>query len=601
MGLVRGLVVGLVVCLALAACAVAAPAAQAATFTASSITAPAAGAELFYDADSGSGSVVVSGTVTPALSASGDLLCYSAPGATPFTVATGLAVNAGSFASGVSLQAIASRACRLRLVPHGTVPSDSAAAPFTGPAVSVSERQTHSSSGSTYGYYIVSGTLPWSFSFGSLGECAVGPSYSTDSGTLGSFVLFDGNACLLQSSGIPPDNGTRSGVQIDGLNAYPPGAIPSLTGVSGFAPLSYTATFDAAHDTVAITETDPLEFCTAPGGYPPSTANCPSLGSSGVDVTQTTTLLPGGHVARVDQTFHSIDGRAHALDLLVRQSVATVTTGATPAFEFPGQPVFASHATPDSFSLFPSGPGSIFVVSDGAAAPSTSNPTGAITYSTPPAGASFTSAAGAQLARLLMRYPETLPAGGSWSLGWSFTQAADGATLSSLERVERDRFSQPTVSLSRPPAGLRTQRATVLVAGVASDPVGVASVAVDGVSAALSPTGAFSASLPLKPGADTITVVATNLAGNTATATRTVRYTPPPCVVPRLRGRRLSAAEQLLRGHACAIGRVKRVFSAKVAKGRVVKSSPGVGARRRHGFRVGLTVSRGPARPRGRR
>ena len=575
------------------------PPAGAATFSASQVTAPAAGAELFYDADSGSGSTTVAGTVTPSTtSTSGDLLCYSAPGSAPFTVATGIAVTAGRFSADVSLQAIASRACRLRFVPHGSVPGPTAAASFSGPQVSVSEQFTRSQNGNEYGYYVLSGTLPWSFAFDSLGECAINASYATDTDTLGSYLLFDGAGCLNESSGVAPNQGTRSAVQVDGLNAYPPGAIASLTGVAGFIPLSYSASFDANHDTVTIGETDTLAVCASPGGYPPSTANCPSLTPSGVQVQQTTTLQPGGQIARLTDTFASTDGHAHSLDLLLGQSITAPAANETPAFRFPGQAASAGHGAPDSFDLFGGGPGSIIVIADAAAAPATSNPIGALTYEVPPTAAAFTSAPGARTATFLLHYAESIPASGSVSLSWSYLQAADVAALAPLERAERDRWSHPTLTVRRPRAGLRTRRATLAVSGVAADPVGIASVAVNGIGATITPTGTFTATVALRAGRNLIRAIATNLAGNTTTVTRTVRYTPAPCVVPRLRGRTLAVARRLLAARGCATGRVRSVASRTVARGRIVASVPGAGARRRHGFRVRLTASRGPGRGR---
>src|ERR1700683_5007879 len=102
--------------------------AQAATFTSSNITSPTGGSELFYDFDTGSGSITVQGTVTPALtstaavSTTGDLLCY-VPGVKPFTMATGIPISAGGFDFTVSLSSIFGQACVLRFVPHGQVPS----------------------------------------------------------------------------------------------------------------------------------------------------------------------------------------------------------------------------------------------------------------------------------------------------------------------------------------------------------------------------------------------------------------------------------------------------------------------------------------------
>src|SRR5580692_1535038 len=100
----------------------AAAGAQAATFTSSSITSPTSGSEEFYDFDTGSGSITVQGTVTPALTTTGDLLCYL-PGVKPFTMATNIPVTAGGFDFDVSLSVIFGQACVLRFVPHGTDPS----------------------------------------------------------------------------------------------------------------------------------------------------------------------------------------------------------------------------------------------------------------------------------------------------------------------------------------------------------------------------------------------------------------------------------------------------------------------------------------------
>ena len=68
---------------------------------------------------------------------------------------------------------------------------------FAGPAISVSDQFSHSSAGNMFGYFILSGTLPWSYAFQSLGECPVNSSFATDPSTLGSFSLFVGNGCLL--------------------------------------------------------------------------------------------------------------------------------------------------------------------------------------------------------------------------------------------------------------------------------------------------------------------------------------------------------------------------------------------------------------------
>jgi Glucodextranase, domain B/PASTA domain len=586
---------------AVAASLCASASARAAGFTSSAITVPASGSELFYNGDTGSGSVTVQGTVSPAGTATtGDLLCYGPAQVTPWVLDHGIAVSSsGAFEADASLSVVHGQACTLRLVPAGTTPSASAAAAFTGPEISVSDQYTYATNGNVYGYDLLAGILQWSFEFGALGECAIRSSYSTDPSTLESYSLFDGNACLLQASGIAPDEGTRSGLQIDGLNAYPPAAISSLTGQAGFAPLDYDATWDATHDTVTITETDAPIVCSPPGGYPPSAANCPSLSPSGIEVHQTTTLMPGSQVARVTQQFTDVDGKVHDLDLLFSQSIAAPVDGATPGYEFPGQSVFASHAAPDSYSLFPPGPGSIFVIASSADAPGTANPIGAITYGQPPLSADFVNSTGSRIGTLLMHYSATLPAGGSLTYTWSFSQAADTASLTPLAQVELDRYHTPTLRLARPRSGSTQSSSRIVVSGTATDTVGISSVTVDRRAATVTAGGHFATTVDLHRGRNTIRVVATNVAGNEKTVTATVVYKPPPCIVPGLTGRPLAHARAALSAHGCALGRVRRVHSKSVRKGHVISTTPGRGTHHRHGTKVRVLVSAGPKPVRG--
>ena len=241
-----------------------------AAITASNISTPANGAELFFNGDNGSGSVTVRGTVTNAIAGDkGDLRCYIASDTSFTVVAAGIDVSSGSFATSASLKPIAGQACRLAMVPAGGTATP---AVFTGPAVSVSDQFSHSSSGNLWGYYILTGTLSWSFAFQSVGDCPVTNSYATDPATLGSFPLFAGNACLPKTSGVGAGAGTRSALQIDDQNAYPPAAISGLSSLAGFEPLSYSAGFDAAHDAVIISETELQTVCDPPATYPPAGA-----------------------------------------------------------------------------------------------------------------------------------------------------------------------------------------------------------------------------------------------------------------------------------------------------------------------------------------
>lgn len=568
--------------------------------TASSITSPANDTELFYDADSGSGSVTVQGTVTGAGPGStGDLQCYhnADTAAAKSPVATGIDVSSGSFSANVSLSNIRGAACRLALVPAGQTPTGAAAGAFAGPRVSVSERASLSATGAQYGYSIITGSLGWSFWLGSLGECALRQSYATDTSSLYSYILFDGNACLTAGNAVAPAAPTMSALQIDGANAYPSGAIggagtAALTGQPGFIPLSYTASFDAAYDAVTVTETDFPMICDPPATYPPSASNCPGLHSSGVEIQQTTTVLPGGQVVRVSQTLTDVDGRAHIIDALFGQQVHS-PDGAVPGFEFPNQTSFATHSSPDTFSAWAAGPQSIIVLGDATDGPSLPNPIGAITFNRPPAGADFISARGAATAVFEMHYSDPLAAGGSVVYEWSFSQASSAAGLSPLEQLERDRMAGPVVALYGPRYGSTVHSAKLQVTGRATDNVGIAAFSVDGAGVKLGSDGTFSTTVRVHKGSNTITAVATDAAGNQTSANTVVKYTVlPPCVVPKLRGLTLAAARKALRKGRCSVGKLHRKAAGHIKHGIVIQSKPAARRKLANGARVELILSR---------
>ncbi len=67
----------------------------------------------------------------------------------------------------------------------------------------------------------------------------------------------------------------------------------------------------------------------------------------------------------------------------------------------------------------------------------------------------------------------------------------------------------------------------------------------------------------------------------------------PKCVVPKLKGLTLKAAKSKLKHAHCGVGAIKKRHSKSVRKGKVISSSPGKGASRAAGTKVGLTVSSG--------
>jgi hypothetical protein len=68
------------------------------------------------------------------------------------------------------------------------------------------------------------------------------------------------------------------------------------------------------------------------------------------------------------------------------------------------------------------------------------------------------------------------------------------------------------------------------------------------------------------------------------------------CVVPRLRGKRLATATRAIRRAHCRVGRIRRGYSRRVRKGRVISQTPRPRTTRRVGAKIRLLLSRGPRR-----
>lgn len=144
---------------------------------------------------------------------------------------------------------------------------------------------------------------------------------------------------------------------------------------------------------------------------------------------------------------------------------------------------------------------------------------------------------------------------------------------------------------------------TVSVTGhgsVASDPEGIACPAVCGVELAagsqMTLTASPAAGQRLLGWDGACAGVGATCVVSVGGATDvSVTFAPPPaaCVVPRVAGKTLAAARTMLAAAHCRAG-ATRFVRARLAKGRVVRSAPGAGARLPSGARVSLVVSSGP-------
>lgn len=480
------------------------------------------------------------------------LRCYYGPGTSKAFSALGeVEPEDKAFKLTVEPKSLPSGPCVLRAVPSTDKatrapggPTEEAADPFHGPRIVGSRFTLYQTSGIDYDYGLESSTLAGHFNIDSVGDCGLEYSYLYAPETLvPSYGLFDCNAALYQENEIslPPGSSTRSELQIDGANAYGPaaaGAIESALKVKGALPgapqVLAARSFNPLTGLATITETDPIVKCSPSTVFPPTTSSCTSFVSTGVDLEREWTTSSSDQVAAMTDTWHSTDGAAHSLNALYDQETENANeTGG--AYQFPGTNVFAATTGGQAVTL-PAGLGRIYYKED-AATPGEGDgvhPQGAIVYDTPPSGPIAVyrgTAANEGYNGFQMPYQATIPAGGTYTLHMAFIQAyklSEVESLASSVLAGYPPSSPPTLSISSPANGTTVSTPNVTVSGTVSDTRVITSFTVDGHAVSVGAGGAWSTSVPLIEGANTIKVLASDQAGFSTEKPVSVTYTPPP-------------------------------------------------------------------------
>ncbi|HEV3389845.1 MAG TPA: PASTA domain-containing protein [Solirubrobacteraceae bacterium] len=555
-----------------------------------------------------------------------DVVCYYGASPTVARLAASVAVHTdGTFNTGaVVLKPIAGHACRLRAIPAGTESSPESNS-FAGPQLAISEAAVPLSTPSgtllnhntAYNFYAndvtFSGYAVWSApgtavqSLSPFIACG-GPELAPISSSfdVGNFAIDCAGSLLSDDLGA---FGGRSEVQIDGHNAYDPaaavslfpaaGSNPASENIQGF-PNSFTTQvqWDPATGLMASETSEPLVECAWPtNAEKPTFAVCPSFAGSGVTLERDVTTSDGGRVATVTDKWSSTDGKVHSVDLLYDNAIGVSgDADGERGYEFPGHAGFSQYATGNTVPGSTSAPGSILVRTNVTAPDGDPNEAaGAITFGTPPSGYAFTSNGDFEQHNVLVA-----PAGGTATLSQIYSVGYGVADVTGLALAAQDRFEPPSVVIGSPAGGMTTSSPTVSLSGVTGAGSEIASLVVGGQSVPVAPDGSWTAQVPLSPGTNTITALATDGAGETAQAQVAVVYTPPSpppasvkCEIPRLKGKQLAAAERALRHARCRVGKIKRVKSRTVRKGRVTSASPRAGRTFAAGHKVELFVSKG--------
>jgi hypothetical protein len=477
----------------------------------------------------------------------------------------------------------------LRAVPAGTDPSN--LTPFAGPVVGVGERDLSTASGgrnngTPYDYYLDAQQLTAAFDYNSLGSCGLQDGYLYDSSYTLTTTTFFCNAGLPGPAASTAP--TRSDLQIDGANAYPPyQAFFVNSNAPGFPALTETYTIDKATGNVVITETDPLVKCTDPT-YPPNTVGCATFVPTGVTDHRTITQDHDGHVSWITDVFTSTDGKVHTLDLLWDNNQkfwGNSGNSAQVEYEFPGQSSFSTHVAGDNVTL-PAAPGTILVRMHGSPDGDPTTGQGAIVYDRPATGAAFTVVQSFD-SEFTLHQTGTVPAGGSTRFRFAYVQAYQAADVAALAQQASAAFVN-TLTVSRSGRGKGT---------VTSSPAGIA------CGKTCTHGYAYGTSVTLKAGAAKGSMFAgwSGACKGTGRCTVTTdddvtvgaKFVLRRCIVPRVVGKTLQAAKAALRKALCSLGKIETVASKNVPRGRVVSQSPRPGRRLKQHARIGLVVSKG--------
>jgi Glucodextranase, domain B len=453
-------------------------------------------------------------------------------------MATGVPVTAGEFSTTATFPSSSPPSnCRLRAIPSGVNVDNDYLGSYTGPILYTNGLQVAKNGPVPYGYtgYVEEGD---------------GLAVLTDAGSCGTEVVITvdapqmlaGPVVLACAFSLPPANidptgsSTRSTVRVDGRNAYLPSGVESyLINTRGLAlaqpPLSVSRHVAKNGDTT-VTERATLMRCSQSNAYPPTSSSCPSLVSTGVRFTRVSLVFRNGHQTKIRDSFTSTDHQAHSLALqYVGEAVNQTDGGATGnvGYTYPHHSsAFHAASLGQQVTGLGSKAGTMVVRSDLRAR--TDDPTAdtlAETWSHAPSKITYSTATHDQYG---MQTSVKVPKSGTASLGFALSERWRTAQVKKLaSSAITDMMSAPRITSPANGATVKGKTTTVkgtLRAGANGLPV---SVKVNGHRARITRHGSTSATYKVRfhepLGRHTITVKATDLAGNTRSASIRIRNT----------------------------------------------------------------------------
>ena len=448
-------------------------------------------------------------------------------------------VSGGSFSQ--SLPIPGGRACRIVALPTaGGTPSD--LGPFTGPRYFGAERQAYTIGGigpnaDVVKDVFVSSAAPTLYA-DTESIAGGGAPYDMapidDSGDLPLYAeyLWYANAALYGTSSKPGE--TRSQLQVDGVNAFAPAAAHELwsgadtaSGLPGIKVESVDldpVTRDVTHVT-----TEPFVTCPTGGGAnitdaAASAANCGSFQPSGVAVQRTVVIRPATRSVETKDRWVSTDGRAHEIDALYDQSQNDGPGVNGYRFPWVDGTAFSAHAAGDVVPAPPGRVTSLFARSKLTSPDDDERYTqGSLTLAPRPDLIRFTSDS-----RFEVGYRRTVPATGALGVEQRYTVGTKRAAVEALAATMEQRANAGLAVAITSATQVSGYDPAFTVSGATATPGGVRSLVVNGAAVTTKADGTWSTTIQLAPGANALSATVTDNAGDSASTSGTVTFTPGP-------------------------------------------------------------------------
>ena len=491
------------------------------TFT--KISTPKSGLVYKFDSSVGAANpLTISGTTSNDVT-SVDLDCLFVTGNVQVQqFAVNVPVTGGVFSTTAALQSIPTN-CRLRAIPSGVDPTTAYLASYLGPILYFNTLLRAPDDDNVVAYEATA-------------EQGTGHAVLDDAGTCGAAALWTYDTPGMNALGprqsicamFLPAGSSAPLIKVDGHAVFMPSVITGyLNNLLGLGVTqTHIATTITRHSNgdVTVHETAPLVRCSGDDTYPPTHASCPDVVSSGVTFARVADMFRGAHQIRFRDSYVSTDGKAHGVTPAYQSFVVRPPTGHG-AYILPGQSSYTT-ATPDEVVTgFGTKAGTLLARYDvTAASDDPAVDTIAFSWTRAPSKIQFGHFRAENFA---MPYSLHVPAGGKAYLGFAVSEAVTTAAAKSLaSQATREAVVPPSISSPKAGAHIKGHLTTVkglVTLGANGLPT---AVTVNGHTAKLTKVNAttlsYAVSFSESFGKHTLTVVAKDIAGNTASVKRTV-------------------------------------------------------------------------------